>query len=262
MSKVKELQEYESLLEQAKADGKLTADGETTLNALKSGAFIKSPFINNILQGATFNQSDEIAATVRSALTPGLSYEDAFQIEQAALEQSRTDAPIGSTVQQMAGAIAPTLLTRGANVRQSVAGQILPGAAFGAAYGFGASDDPNLLSVNRLEDAAVGGAAGAVVAPAVAVAAKPLEAIAGNLKNIVAGPKVLGQNQARKLIKEALENDAQSVEEAILYVLNKNAQGKPYTLADLGPNTQALLDAANVLPAYLCLVGFCAITSP
>ena len=34
MSKVKELQEYENLLEQAKADGKLTADGETTLNAL------------------------------------------------------------------------------------------------------------------------------------------------------------------------------------------------------------------------------------
>ena len=154
MSKVKELQEYESLLEKAKADGKLTAEGETTLNALKSGAFFKSRFLNNILQGATFNQSDEIAATLRSALTPGLSYEDAFAIEQAALEQSRTDAPISSTVQQMAGAIAPTLLTRGANVRQSVLGQILPGAGFGAAYGFGASDNPNLLSVDRAEDAA------------------------------------------------------------------------------------------------------------
>ena len=66
MSKVKELQEYEGLLEKAKSDGKLTEEGETTLNALKSGAFIKSPFINNILQGATFNQSDEIAATHRT----------------------------------------------------------------------------------------------------------------------------------------------------------------------------------------------------
>ena len=147
MSKVKELQEYESLLEKAKADGKLTEDGETTLNALKSGSFVKSPFINNVLQGATFNQSDEIAATLRSALTPGLSYEDAFAIEQAALEQSRTDAPIGSTATQMAGAIAPTLLTRGRNINPSVAGQILPGMAFGAAYGAGASDNPNLLSL-------------------------------------------------------------------------------------------------------------------
>ena len=29
------------LLEQAKADGKLTADGEATLNAMKSGQFIE-----------------------------------------------------------------------------------------------------------------------------------------------------------------------------------------------------------------------------
>ena len=248
MSKVKELQEYESLLEKAKADGKLTADGETTLNALKSGSFFKSRFLNNILQGATFNQSDEIAATVRSALTPGLSYEDAFAIEQAALEQSRTDAPIKSTATQMLGAIAPTVLTRGRNVSTSVPGQILPGMAYGAAYGFGASDNPNLLSLDRAEDAAVGGVAGGIAAPATALALKPIEALAGNIKNLVSTPKVLGQNQARKLIKEALENDAQSVEEAILYVLNKNSTGKPYTLADLGPNTQALLDAANVLP--------------
>ena len=246
MSKVKELQEYENLLEQAKADGKLTADGEATLNAMKSGQFIKSPFINNLLQGATFNTSDEIAATLRSAITPGLSYEDAFAIEQAGLEQSRTDAPIGSTATQMAGAVLPTILTRGRNT--SVAGQILPGMAYGAGYGAGASDDPNLLSLNRAGDAAVGGIAGGIAAPATALALKPAEAIAGNIKNLVSGPRVLGQNQARKLIKEALENDAQSVEEAILYVLNKNATGKPYTLADLGPNSQALLDAANVLP--------------
>tara|TARA_R110002049_G_scaffold79782_2_gene202982 strand:+ start:2338 stop:4329 length:1992 start_codon:yes stop_codon:yes gene_type:complete len=248
MSKVKELQEYEGLLEKAKSDGKLTEEGETTLNALKSGAFIKSPFINNILQGATFNQSDEIAATLRSALTDGLSYEDAFAIEQAALEQSRTDAPIGSTATQMAGAIAPTLLTRGRNINTSVTGQILPGMAFGAAYGAGASDNPNLLSLDRAKDAAIGGVAGGVAAPLTALALKPIEAVAGNIKNLVSTPKVLGQNQARKLIKEALENDAQSVEEAVLYVLNKNSTGKPYTLADLGPNSQALLDAANVLP--------------
>jgi hypothetical protein len=62
------------------------------------------------------------------------------------------------------------------------------------------------------------------------------------------GPKTLANQQARELLKEAIENDAQSVEEAVLYVLNKNTTGKPYTLADLGPNSQALLDAVNVLP--------------
>jgi len=38
------------------------------------------------------------------------------------------------------------------------------------------------------------------------------------------------------------------MEEAFLYVLNKNTTGKPYTIADLGPNSQALLDVVNLLP--------------
>jgi hypothetical protein len=99
-----------------------------------------------------------------------------------------------------------------------------------------------------LPDAAVGAAIGGVTAPAVELVSRPVANLAGSVSRVLRGPKTLANQQARELLKEALENDAQSVEEAVLYVLNKNTTGKPYTLADLGPNSQALLDAVNVLP--------------
>jgi|TARA_A100001515_G_C4588348_1_gene215292 hypothetical protein len=237
------LQKYREALNDAKFDNKLTPEGRATLDAIDSGAFT-SPRVANLIQGLTFNTGDEILGYLRSAVTPGLSYDDAVLIERGQLEESSTERPVASTVEQLIGTAGNVALTRGAGAR-GVAGQILPGMAYGGAFGFGASEG---TPTERLPDAAVGAAVGGVTAPAVELVSRPLTNVAGSVGRMLRGPKTLANQQARELLKEALENDAQSVEEAVLYVLNKNTTGKPYTLADLGPNSQALLDAVNVLP--------------
>lgn len=237
------LQQYRDALKDAKFDNKLTPEGRATLDAIESGAFT-SPRVANLIQGLTFNTGDEILGYLRSAVTPGLNYDDAVLIERGQLEESSTERPVASTVEQLIGTAGNVALTRGAGAR-GVAGQILPGMAYGGAYGFGGSEGS---VAERLPDTGVGMAVGGIAAPAVELVSRPVANLAGSVSRVLRGPKTLANQQARELVKEALENDAQSVEEAVLYVLNKNTTGKPYTLADLGSNSQALLDAVNVLP--------------
>ena len=239
------LTEYRDALNDAKFDNKLTPDGEATLKAIEDGSWT-SPLVGNLLQGAQINLSDEVIGWIRANITPGLSVANAIDIERAALEQSAKESPVGSTVEQLIGAALPVALTRGrSGIPATVAGEILPNAALGGAFAFGASEgSPQERSADTLTGAGIGG----VVGPVIQAASKPISGVATNVARIVRGPKSLANQQARELIKEALENDATTVEEAVLYVLNKNTTGKPYTLADLGPNSQALLDAVNVLP--------------
>ena len=226
------LQKYREALKDAKFDNKLTPEGIATLDAIESGAFT-SPRVANLIQGLTFNTGDEILGYLRSAVTPGLSYDDAVLIERGQLEESSTERPVASTIEQLIGTAGNVYLTRGASAR-GVGGQILPGMAYGGAFGFGGSEGS---VAERLADTGVGMAVGGVTAPAVELASRPIANLAGSVGRMLQGPKTLANQQARELLKEALENDAQSVEEAVLYVLNKNTTGKPYTLADLGPNS-------------------------
>ena len=238
------LTEYRDALKDAQFDGKLTENGQATLKAIEDGS-LTSPLVGNLLQGASFNLSDEVMGWIRANMTPGLSVNNAIDIERAALQESSTESPVGSTVEQLIGAALPVALTRGRAGMPTVAGEILPNAAFGGAFAFGASEgSPQERSADTLTGAGIGG----VVGPVIQAASKPISGVATNVARIVRGPKSLANQQARELVKEALENDATSVEEAVLYALNKNTTGKPYTLADLGPNSQALLDAVNVLP--------------
>ena len=240
MSKVDELKKYEDALVKAKNSGNITDEGMATLNAIQEGAW-NSPEIANYLQAATINTSDEVGAWIRSYFTPGLEYDDALSIEKAGMEQAPKGAR--SLVESVIGSAPTIALTRGRMVN------LTSGALYGGGYAYGGSEsDPNLLSAKRLPDAALGAVTGAVITPITDLALKPITNLSSNVKNIISGPKRLGQIQARKLIQEAIENDAQSVEEAILYVINKNNSGKPYTLADLGENQRALLDATNILP--------------
>jgi hypothetical protein len=145
MSKVDELKELQQNLEIAKADGKITQKGLTTLEAINNGAF-NNPVIANVLQGATFAASDEIGAYINSILTPGLSYENALLIEKSGVEQAQKDRPILQYIENAAGAIAPTLMTRGSNL-----GTVGTGALFGGSYAFGSSEaDTDLFSTARL----------------------------------------------------------------------------------------------------------------
>jgi len=238
------LTEYRDALKDAQFDGKLTENGQATLKAIEDGS-LTSPLVGNLLQGASFNLSDEVMGWIRANMTPGLSVNNAIDIERAALQESSTESPVGSTVEQLIGAALPVALTRGRAGMPTVAGEILPNAAMGGAFAFGASEG----SVDeRMADTGVGVGIGAVTGPAIQAISKPISSISQNVGKIMRGPKSIATQQARQLVQEAIENDASSVEEAVLYVLNKNTTGKPYTLSDLGPNSQALLDAVNVLP--------------
>jgi hypothetical protein len=50
------------------------------------------------------------------------------------------------------------------------------------------------------------------------------------------------------MIREALGADAGGVDEAIKMILDK--AGKPYTLADIGPNSRAYLDLCTCISPF------------
>jgi hypothetical protein len=98
-----------------------------------------------------------------------------------------------------------------------------------------------------MQSGAVGGATALAVLPIV----KGLGMAGGTIyrgvvKSIFDNPQKLGTDEARSLIKQALVSDVGGVDEAIKFVLER--KGKPYALADVGPNTRAYLDAANTIP--------------
>ena len=245
MSELEDLNELKQILSTAQSENKLTTSGKAKLDAINSGP-LASPTISNILSGISIGQSDEIGAWLRSNLGD-VDYDTAVQIERAGLEKSRTESPISSTLEQIIGSAVPLAVTKRP---QSFLGNIPQGAAIGGAYAFG---DSKGNVQERLPDTAMGAASGAVVQPLVAGALRPIENLFEGTGKFLKGPARLGTQQARTLLKEAIENDAGGEEfanlnEAFLYVLNKNTTGKPYTISDLGPNSQALLDVVNLLP--------------
>jgi hypothetical protein len=245
MSELEDLNELKQILSTAQSENKLTTSGKAKLDAINSGP-LASPTISNILQGLTFNQSDEIGAWLRSNLGD-VDYDTAVQIERSGLEESKSESPISSTLEQIIGSAVPLAVTKRP---QSFLGNIPQGGAIGGLYAFG---DSKGNVQERLPDTAMGAASGAVVQPLVAGALRPIENLFEGTGKFLKGPARLGTQQARALLKEAIENDAGGEEfanlnEAFLYVLNKNTTGKPYTISDLGPNSQALLDVVNLLP--------------
>lgn len=245
MSELDDLNELKEILLTAQSEGKLTPQGKTKLDAIESGP-LAGPTISNILQGITFEQSDEIKGFLRSTFGD-VDFDTAVQIERAGLEKSKEERPIASSVEEIIGSAVPLAVTKRP---QSFLGNIPQGAAIGGAFGFGGSKG-NVQE--RIPDALKGAASGAVTQPLVAGALRPIENLFEGTGKFLKGPARLGTQQARALLKEAIENDAggeefANLDEAFLYVLNKNTSGKPYTVADLGPNSQALLDVVNLLP--------------
>ena len=245
MSELEDLNEFKTILLKAESENKLTEQGKVKLDAINSGP-LASPTISNMLQGISFAQSDEVGAWLRSKLGD-VDYDTAVQIERAGLEKSKTESPVSSTIEQLIGSALPLALTK---KPQSFLGNIPQGATIGGAYAFGSSKG-NVQE--RLPDTIMGAASGGITQPLVAGALNPISNMAEGVGKFLKGPARLGTQQARSLLKEAIENDSggeefKNMEEAFLYVLNKNTTGKPYTIADLGPNSQALLDVVNLLP--------------
>jgi hypothetical protein len=235
----------------------LTNEGEVLLRNLESGVATQS--IGSALQGLTLNLSDEGIGWVRSFLSdvPAQTAQMVSQvgieatpqemggaIERLGLEQYRQDFPGRAFASEIGGATVPALLSRGRTAPESLAMATGKGTGLGFVSGAGAGEgtlgDTSrrrvvwrnygrwlLLHYNLLV-----GSTG--------------KAYRSVVDGMFASPNRLGKDAARDAIKSALEADAGTVDQAIATVLSK--AGKPYSLADIGPNTRAYLDAANVLP--------------
>lgn len=224
--------------------------------------------VNAALQGLSMGFSDEAIAGMRAAAGRG-NYEDLVKAEREAIRKYSEEHPNISTGLEMAGAVAPALVTMGAGALPSIvrggaaAMRAAPTAAKAAAT---ATRAPSLARMTGL-GALQGGVS------AVGTSEKPLSELPsefglgaigggaataglGAMGKYVAMPafrtikSALGFGDADKMadfaIARALQKDGMSPEMAAAKLAAM--QRGEMTLADLGENTAALLRKASAAP--------------
>lgn len=212
-------------------------------NSWKSN--VMSGPVASTLGGTTFQFQDEILGGIRGALSPNLTMKEGIDLERKALEQYQKENPLTSLGYEMGGAVAPAIATFGASTPLSAAKVgITAGKAFasGAAYGAGSGEGLQDKALQAGMTAPISGVAGA----ATTLLAKPVAKIGKTIKSAFESPVKKGEQEAVKLVKQALEYDKTNIDEALKFILERS--GKQYSLADIGPSTRAYLDAVNVLP--------------
>jgi hypothetical protein len=254
------IQELYFDLSAGRDQGNLSKQGETVLNAIETGV-VTPQSIGQYLQGATLNFSDELLGTLNSVFgkKPGVISKAAKEagygeitpreagvgLERLALEQRASEKPIRSIGEQVVGGAIPAIISKGTTAPLTLGKAALQGFKSGAIGGFGAGEGS---PTEQLTSTAIGGVAGGAAAPALQLGARVVKNVSQPIiKSMFADPDVTGLQAGRNLVKEALKSDVGSVDEAINTVL-QNA-GKPYTLADIGPNTRAYLDAVSLIPS-------------
>lgn len=254
MSGAEKLSQVHSELLVAKERGELSPKGVTLLQAIESGQLLPNA-LGAGLAGLSMNFSDEAIGSLRGffggdadivSQATGMSpVEAGKELERFGQQQYSEQSPKSAFAAELTGASIPAILTRGKTAPESLMMAGAKSFGSGALGGYGASEGD---IAQQAKEAGFGGA--------LATAATPVLKFAGNLAGKVyrsatdamfSSPNRLGVDAARSLLKEAIENDAGSVDEALAMVLSKS--GKSYALADVGPNTRAYLDAANVLPS-------------
>ena len=254
------IQELYFDLSAGRDQGNLSKQGETVLNAIETGV-VTPQSIGQYLQGATLNFSDELLGTLNSVFgkKPGVISKAAKEagygeispreagvgLERLALEQRASEKPIRSITEQVVGGAIPAFISKGTTAPLTLGKAALQGFKSGAIGGFGAGEGS---PTEQLTSTAIGGVAGGAAAPALQLGARVVKNVSQPIiKSMFAEPDVTGLQAGRNLVKEALKSDVGSVDEAINLVLQKS--GKPYTLADIGPNTRAYLDAVSLIPS-------------
>lgn len=230
--------------------------GPKLLAAIEDGS-VGPTELSLLLQGATLSSSDEIIGYTRSLLGDdsamianelneqmGRSYTPAdvgIGLERRSMNQYREENPGKALALEATGGLVYGPMGAG----RTLAARGLQAAGTGAVSGFMAGED-------TLEDRLVSGAAGASVS---ALSQVGLDQVGRRLVSPVysalfqSGSKQAtreGKNAARKALVDAIQSDGMSVEEAIEFIA-RNA-GKDVALADIGRNTQALVDVMGVLP--------------
>jgi len=246
----------------AKDEGKITSEGVKLLDQIQGGQWQTGGF-GQFLKGMTMNFSDEGIGALKSFISsdpkniaqaikkinpqePQPSPMDVgIALERVGQSEYSQENPIRSAAYQVGGAMVPSLVTR-RPAPSSMLGQMGLAGLAGATSGIGESE-AELFSPETGKEAAMG----AGISMASVPVAKGLGFVVGKgyrsaVSAMFDNPQRMGVDQSRAMIREALGSDAGGVDEAIKMILDK--AGKPYTLADIGPNTRAYLDAVNQLP--------------
>jgi len=196
-------------------------------------------------QGLTFRFLDEIVGTARGILPGGITPQQGRELERAAFEQVQKEQPVAALAAEIGGSAVPALLSFGATAPVSATGIGTAAARAGLAgiaYGAGGAEGVT----ERVGPALSTGAISAVGGAATQLIARPVAKVAKEVKASFQKPEKMGKQAAQKLVKEALDYDKTDINSAIKYITDRG--GKQYSLADIGPNTRAYLDAVNVLP--------------
>lgn len=253
------LLEVRDELRAAKDQNQLSNEGLVVLNALEKGG-VTPDGLNAFLQGLSLNISDEAIGALRSVFSdvPGVVARGMSQVletpvtpsqagaalERMDLSQYRERSPVASFMYELAGGAAPAVLSRGRSVPKTLTSATAKSVPYGFVAGAGAAEGGLM---DRLESGGTSAAISAGVTPALQIAGRLLGTGYRGLTNAMfSSPERLGKDEARVALREALQADVGDVDQALAVILNK--AGKPYSLADIGPNTRAYLDAVNVLP--------------
>lgn len=243
----------------AKSEGKITESGEQMLQQLESQSITTGGF-GQFLQGLSLNFSENVTGALKSyfssaptdvakqlgvgADTQPSPRDVSVEMERIKLADTARESPGTSLGANILGAMVPSLVTRKAT--PGLAQDLGTAAAAGFFSGMGASDK-EIFSPEAVKEGALGSGLALVTLPVSKVVQMGGGTVyRGIVKSIFDNPQRLGVDEARTLIKQALVSDVGGVDEAIRFVLEK--KGKPYALADIGPNTRAYLDAANTIP--------------
>jgi hypothetical protein len=258
-----QITEFRDELKIAKEENRITPEGQKMLDQLDPKSWSTGGF-GQFLQGLSLNFSDEAIGAFKSFLSPAPAQiatqvgrmtpgepapsprDVATAMERTGLKEYSQEYPVRSIAANIAGGATPAIVTRGRAAPSGLPAQIGMAAAAGATAGLGESE-AELFSPESMKSAAIGGGIALGVLPIAKVVGMGTGSVyRGVVKNIFDNPQRLGTDEARSLIKQALVSDVGGVDEAVKFVLER--KGKPYALADVGPNTRAYLDAANSIP--------------
>ena len=246
----------------AEQDRTITPDGQKMLKDLDTESWTTGGF-GQFLQGLTLNFSDSAIASIKSifktepmeiaskigAMNPDrpapTSRQVAGAMEEIGLKEYAAQNPVTAATANIGGAILPSLVTKRPLVTGLPAQMGLAGAV-GFTSGIGESE-AKMFSPESFKS----GGGSAALGVGITAALKPVSLVVGNVykslvKSIFDNPQRLGTDEARQLVKQALVSDVGGIDEAIQFILK--SKNKPYALADIGPNTQAYLDAAASIP--------------
>ena len=227
----------------------------------------EADFGNMVMQGLSFNFSDEIASKFQRKV-PDNFY---VAVRNNAMDAYKADKPIRATVGQVGGALIPTAVegfftarkirrdkqagppAGVRTIKQAITDKaarfgknpIVRSGLYGTVYSLGLDEGTAKERLLKSRPYVAGLQAMMLAVPGI-ITKRVLNTLGDVLIKYPAADK--GTEMAQDMVREAMISDAGSVEEALKIAKEAMSKGKDLTLADTGNTQAALLELANVLP--------------